>query len=278
MSHCAHSIKNQKVLTAQKPKRTMKAVKTCAIIITLAILLLNLLWYTIFGAGNILIYNEKLPVFSASNTIKTSGIIFQNRPFVTTDHMPDYVWKSFIAIEDHRFNHHFGVDPISMARASVADVKAGHFVQGGSTITMQLARNLFLTHDKTMSRKMKEMVIAMNLEHRYTKKQILSMYLNTIYFGHGQYGIENAANYYFGKTVKANDPNKETINMSEAAILAALPKAPEYYSPYRHLAEAKERQKLVLHKMLDYGIIRKSEMQSALREPIVLNPSPIQPQ
>lgn len=112
--------------------------------------------------------------------------------YVPIDDMPDYAWKAFIAIEDHRFMSHFGVDPAGFTRALWENVKAWEFVEGGSTITMQLSRNLFLTHDKTIIRKLKEMIIAVNLELEYSKEELLEMYVNEIYFGHGKFGIEQA--------------------------------------------------------------------------------------
>ncbi|QKI81562.1 transglycosylase domain-containing protein [Kroppenstedtia eburnea] len=215
-------------------------------------------------------------------TIVTGQILmkdskFPSRPEVTNtvcvsiNDMPENLWKAFIAIEDHRFMSHPGIDPYSVARALWVDLKAGKMVQGGSTITMQLARNLYLSEEKTVNRKIKESIIAANLEILYTKREILEMYLNTIYLGSGSYGVENAANLYFGKTVRNQDKhNLQQINLSEAATLAALPKAPERYSPFNHLRLAKERRNLVLKRMAELGMISEVEMKSAMREEIQL--------
>ncbi|MGG1659783.1 transglycosylase domain-containing protein [Brevibacillus sp. NRS-1366] len=207
-------------------------------------------------AGNIWIDEKKLAAVHEPK----SGM------YVKLDEMPDYVWKAFVAIEDHRFMMHDGVDPVALARAIWIDVSQGAYVQGGSTITMQLARNLFLTHDKTMLRKAKEMAIALQLEQRYSKKELLEMYLNVIYFGHGKYGIGEASAFYFGKT--ANGNGSETISLGEAAILASLPKAPENYSPVKHWQKAKQRQHVVLSRMAELNVIDEGQKQKALREKI----------
>lgn len=190
--------------------------------------------------------------------------------YVRLDEMPDYLWQSFVAIEDHRFMKHGGVDPVALARAVWIDIQAGEYVQGGSTITMQLARNLFLTQDKTMLRKMKEMAMALQLEQRYSKKELLEMYLNVIYFGHGRYGIGEAAELYFGK--KAHG-----VSLGEAAILASLPKAPESYSPLKHWDQAKKRQSLVLGRMEELGVINQLERKQAQTEKVAVVRSVVRP-
>src|SRR5699024_503133 len=162
------------------------------------------------------------------NQLQQAASSNSTQEYVEIDDMPDYVRKAFIAIEDHRFMSHFGVDPAGFTRALWENVKAWEFVEGGSTITMQLSRNLFLTQDKQMIRKLKEMVIAVNLELEYSKEEILEMYVNDIYYGHGKFGIEQAANFYFDKTVRSDDSKKDTITLNEVAMLAALLKAPEY--------------------------------------------------
>lgn len=251
------NVPDKRTHTKKKHRALRKLKKGVAFLLAL-LLVLTAAWSAVIAAGNHLVDETKL------------AAVLNDEAYVPTDAMPDYVWQAFVAIEDHRFMSHLGVDSKAMARALWADVKARSFVQGGSTITMQLARNLFLTHDKTMSRKLKEMAIAIHLEHHYSKEQILSMYLNQIYFGHGQNGIEQAANLYFGKTVRTDDPHKETINLSEAAMLAALPKAPETYSPIKNLELTKERQELVLKRMVQLGIISEADRQSAAAEHVTI--------
>lgn len=188
--------------------------------------------------------------------------------YVCIDEMPDYVWKAFVAIEDHRFMQHDGVDPVALARALWVDLQAGAYVQGGSTITMQLARNLFLSHDKTLLRKLKEIAVAAELERRYSKRDLLEMYLNVIYFGQGRYGIGSAADLYFGK---GGEKGIRTLTVGEAALLASLPKAPEAYSPLKHWEKARQRQQVVLERMAALHMISETEKNKAISEPISLN-------
>ena len=180
----------------------------------------------------------------------------QMAPPVDLDALPDYVPAAFIAIEDRRFYHHPGFDPIGMSRAMALNLKAGRVVQGGSTITQQLARNAFLTQEQTLKRKLLEVVLAFEIESKYTKKQILEMYMNQIYFGQGCYGIQTAAHVYFGKDVK-------DLSLSQCAMLAGLPNSPNYYSPFRSLEAAKYRQGIVLDQMAKYGYISAADAQAA---------------
>ncbi|CAM4372948.1 transglycosylase domain-containing protein [Paenibacillus tarimensis] len=223
------------------------------------VLLLLAVWHSVLAVGGRLTEEQKL------------NAVLNGEHYISINEMPDYVWQAFIAVEDNRFMSHHGVDPRALGRALAEDIKAGGFVEGGSTITMQLARNLFLTHDKTVLRKIKETAIALHLERSYTKEQILSMYLNQIYFGHGKYGIEEAANLYFGKTVRAGDPDRETIRLEEAAMLAALPKAPENYSPLRNPEKAYERRQLVLELMEQHGVITAEEQMEANSRELAVN-------
>ena len=143
---------------------------------------------------------------------------------IDVDRLPSYVPNAFIAIEDRRFRSHFGIDPIGLVRAAVENMSAGHVRQGGSTLTQQLAKNLFLTTNRTFERKMQEAMLAVYLETRYTKDQILTLYLNRVYFGAGVYGIEAAAQRFFGK-------HAEQLTLPEAAMLAGSVKAPAKYNP-----------------------------------------------
>ena len=148
----------------------------------------------------------------------------QMAPPVDLDALPDYVPAAFIAIEDRRFYHHPGFDPIGMSRAMALNLKAGRVVQGGSTITQQLAKNLFLTPDQNLKRKVQELMLAVWLELKFTKKEILALYLNRVYFGAGAYGIEAASQRYFDKSA-------DKLTVGESALLAGLLKAPSRYSP-----------------------------------------------
>lgn len=179
--------------------------------------------------------------------------------FVPLSQLPDYVPQAFVSIEDHRFYHHVGIDPISLARSLLVDLKTQSFAQGGSTITMQLVKNQFLTQDKSLGRKAKEMLMALQIERHYSKDEILEMYLNTIYFGHGTYGLTEAAQLYFDKNLIVED----SLTLKEAAILASLPKAPEVYSPLKNPDKTSERQAIVLKKMEEFGHITQEEMDTA---------------
>lgn len=241
------------------PNRPWKRYLLSSVILTILVAVLSpvmLAW-----AGNIWIDQKKLDHVEQLAT----------GSYVKLDEMPDYVWQSFVSVEDHRFMTHPGVDYYSLARAVWADLQAGAYVQGGSTITMQLARNLFLTQDKTLLRKAKEIAIAFQLEQRYSKEQLLEMYLNVIYFGHGCYGIDAASQLYFGK--KGNGKGAEAISLGEAAMLASLPKSPAAYSPLKHWQEAKQRQAVVLGQMVEQGVITKEQMRQAQTEAIAKKPA-----
>lgn len=174
--------------------------------------------------------------------------------------MSPYIPQAVIAIEDRRFYSHFGIDPIGLARAMYSNLVAGRTVQGGSTLTQQLAKNLFLSPDRTLERKVQEVLLAFWLEHNFTKDQILEMYLNRVYFGSGAYGVEAAARRYFQK------PAKE-VNLAEAALLAGLLKAPSRLSPARNPDLAEERGQVVLGAMQRAGFIDDREATTALTQP-----------
>lgn len=176
----------------------------------------------------------------------------ENRTWVKLQNVSPWMVKAILAAEDDKFYEHAGIRPIAIARALVIDIFHGEAKQGASTITQQLARNLFLSNEKTIIRKAREMVLAIRLERIYTKDQLLEMYLNTIYMGHGTYGIEAASREYFAKP-----PAKLDIN--ESATLAGLVAAPEKYSPYRHKGNSQARKSYVLRRMLDLDWISKGD-------------------
>ncbi len=175
--------------------------------------------------------------------------------------LPPYVPAAFIAIEDRRFYSHAGFDPMGMARAVVSDLATGRPGQGGSTITQQLARNLYLSSERTIERKGQELVYATQLEQTYSKKQILGLYLSRIYFGSGAYGIEAASERYFHKSARR-------LSLREAAILAALPKSPTNYDPAEHPAASAARADLVLAAMVETGAITEAQRARAATAPV----------
>ncbi|MAZ18882.1 MAG: penicillin-binding protein [Ahrensia sp.] len=174
--------------------------------------------------------------------------------------MSPYIPQAVIAIEDRRYYSHFGVDPIGLARAMVTNITSGRLVQGGSTLTQQLAKNMFLSPDRTIGRKVQEVLLALWLEHKYSKDQILEMYLNRVYFGSGSYGVEAAARRYFNKSAR-------DVTLPEAALLAGLLKAPSRLSPARNPHLAEERSQLVLAAMREQGMVSDTEMTAAMTRP-----------
>jgi penicillin-binding protein 1A len=186
----------------------------------------------------------------------------ERRLYTPIDQIPKDLTQAVIAVEDTRFLEHPGLDIVGIGRAAWTNLKKGGRFQGASTITQQLARALFLTPERTYTRKVKELILAIKMEWVLTKDQILEMYLNQIYFGHGAYGIAAATLTYFDKSVTE-------LSLPEAAFLAGLPKAPNNYSPYRNPDLAKSRKELVLRRMIEAGFITKEEAQTAIGE--VLN-------
>jgi len=172
--------------------------------------------------------------------------------------LPPYVPRAVIAIEDRRFYHHFGIDPLGMARAMVTNLRAGRIVQGGSTLTQQLAKNLFLKPERTLWRKFQEAVLALWLESRFTKDEILQLYLNRVYFGSGAVGIEQAAKKFFNRSAR-------DLTLGQAAMLAGALKAPSRYNPLRHPELARKRARVVLNAMVEEGFITRKEAASALK-------------
>lgn len=177
--------------------------------------------------------------------------------------VPKSFVQAIVAVEDAHFFRHHGLDYVGMLRALLTNIWAGGVRQGGSTITQQLAKIMFLTPERTFSRKIREVILARRIEAQLTKEEILDLYLNKIYFGHGAYGIEMAAQSYFGKHVEA-------LTLSEAAVLAGLPKAPNTYSPYADLDRTKRRQRYVLDRMVEEGYITTEEAKSAYSRPLAL--------
>ena len=185
----------------------------------------------------------------------------QMAPPVDLDALPDYVPAAFVAIEDRRYWVHPGFDPIGMSRAMASNLRAGRVVQGGSTITQQLAKNLFLTPDQNLKRKVQELMLAVWLEVKFSKEEILALYLNRVYFGAGAYGIEAASQRYFDKPA-------ERLTVGEAALLAGLLKAPSRYSPVSESERAAGRATVVLNSMVETGTITAAQRDAAVAEPV----------
>ncbi len=174
--------------------------------------------------------------------------------------LPAYVPNAFVAIEDRRFYSHHGIDPLGIARALVADVLRRGASQGGSTITQQLAKNLFLTQERTVSRKLQEIVLALWLEHKFTKAEILELYLNRVYFGSGAYGVEGASQRYFGKSARV-------LTLPEAAMLAGLVQSPSRLAPSHNQDGAQRRAAIVIADMAEQKMISDADAKAALAHP-----------
>ncbi|MBO4262755.1 MAG: transglycosylase domain-containing protein, partial [Clostridia bacterium] len=188
----------------------------------------------------------------------------QSDVYVTIDTLPENVKKSFIAIEDKRFYEHNGVDPRSVLRALKNNLLSSSVKEGGSTISQQLIKNVFLSSEKTISRKLKEIKLTYILENKYTKDEILELYLNNVYFGEGAYGIYEASEKYFGIT-----PDK--LDLCQSALLAALVKAPSFYDPYVNMDAAKSRRDLVIDKMAEQNYIAEDDVKELKKSDIILN-------
>ena len=180
--------------------------------------------------------------------------------------LPRYAPQAVLAVEDRNFYHHVGINPLAVARAVFVNAREGEVRQGGSTLTQQLAKNLFLSSDKTIRRKIQELLLALWLEQRFTKDEILTLYLNRVYFGAGAYGLDAASRRYFGKPADA-------LTLAESAVLAGLLKAPSHLSPDKNALGAGERGRLVIDAMLDAGFITASEARAAAAAPVRIGPS-----
>ena len=185
------------------------------------------------------------------------------RGHVRIDVLPDHLVKAVMATEDRRFYDHWGIDPVGMIRASYRNFRAGTVVQGGSTITQQLAKNLFLEPERTVTRKLEELIYTVWLEQRFSKDEILELYLNRVYLGGGAYGVEAAARHYFGKSAR-------NVTLAQSAVLAGLLKAPSRYAPTRSIRAASARAQVVLANMVDAGFITEAEARTAGRQPLQL--------
>ncbi len=191
----------------------------------------------------------------------------ERRVWIPLKDIPKNLQNAFIATEDDDFYDHWGISPTGMARAAIKNFIYGRAAQGGSTITQQLSKLIFLTQEKTLTRKIKELILAIQIEHKFSKQEILQMYLNQVYFGHGAYGVSAAAKSFFGKRV-------EDLNLAECALLAGLPRLPQYYSPFNHADRAMGRRATVLSRMLDLKYISKKEAKIAKEAPLVQSKTP----
>ncbi|MBS4030358.1 MAG: penicillin-binding protein 1A [Clostridiales bacterium] len=243
---------------------TRLTIITVLVLAVFAVGSLGFLAYTVAGMDEI--PDVEIPLtttfYDRNNEVITTRFE-QNRFEVSLNEVPDFLAEAFLAVEDHRFYSHFGIDLQGLFRAAYRNVRERRFAEGGSTITQQLAKNLFLTHEKTLTRKSQELLLTVQLERKFSKDEILESYLNTIYFGHSAYGVEAAARTYFGKSVG-------DLTLAESAMLAGIPRGPAFYSPWINFESAKRRQNTVLSRMVEQGFITPGEKEDALTQEIVL--------
>ncbi len=197
----------------------------------------------------------------------TGELFLERRTVVPLEEMPELLVQAFIASEDERFYDHVGLDYLGIARALLRNLRAGAVREGASTITQQVVKTFLLTPERRFSRKFREMILARRLEQNLTKDEILFLYLNQIYFGHGRHGVLEASRYYFGK-----DLNE--LDLSEISILAGLPRAPNLYSPRRHPHRALQRRGYVLRRMVEAGMVEQDAAETAADQPLALAPPP----
>lgn len=271
MSDTSHKSNNQillsRVSTARR-KRWMLVLYSCLGLLLVGVLLIaSTVGY---------LYASDLPTSQsqqASELLDRNGKPFSllaagrtlQRSVALKDIAPDVV-AATLATEDRKFYSHWGIDMKGVARAMLVNIEHMSKQQGASTLTQQLARNLYLSHERTWTRKLKEAFYALQMEMKYSKEEILTMYLNTIYYGHGAYGIESAANLYFGKHAKQ-------LSLAESAMIAGIPRGPSYYSPWSNMKNAKDRQKVVLRNMTETGVISAAQAEAAYNETLQLRTS-----
>lgn len=203
-------------------------------------------------------YTTSVPTIIYDSNGEVIDLIYREiREEVEASELPPHVKNAFVAIEDRRFYSHYGLDPVRLVKAALVNLQQGRSAQGGSTLTQQLAKNAFLSHEKKFMRKVKEALITIEIERKYTKDEILQNYLNEIYFGSGSYGIKTASKSFFGKDVNE-------LNLAEAALLAGIPNRPNLYNPRTKLDNSIQRGRLIVRQMYRFGFITKEEEDKAL--------------
>ncbi|WP_409274204.1 transglycosylase domain-containing protein [Neobacillus sp. SCS-31] len=246
------------------------------------IIVLSFLTIVLGLLGSFLFFSKDADISGLKNELDQATVIYDVHEKVASKvtanksegipikEVPEHMKNAVIAIEDHRFYKHNGVDLIGITRAFFKNLMAGSVVEGGSTITQQLTKNAILDSEKTYSRKLKEAFLAREIENEYSKDEILQMYLNTIYFGDGAWGINRAAKKYFGKEAK-------DLTLGESAMLAGLIKAPSALNPYKHLEKAIDRRNVVLGMMAKHGYITNEEADKAKQEKVTLEDKSVDP-
>lgn len=230
----------------------MKALKKTIFVVILVTMSIGLL---VIGNGYDM-YKNAIKETSLSEKVEE---IKSRENYTTLSELPQMYINAVISVEDHRFYKHNGIDLIAIGRATINDIKAMEFVEGGSTITQQIAKNEYFTQEKKITRKIAEVFMAFQIEKNYDKDEILELYINTIYFGNGYYNIKDASLGYFGKLPK-------DMTDSECIMLAGIPNAPSVYNPNKNPELAKQRQKQVINKMIEYKYLTQDEANKVLAE------------
>jgi penicillin-binding protein 1A len=253
-----------------KPNRLEKWIK-----ISIAVAMILITVVSIFGILSYFYFTYNLPSIETLRNYKPSTIscfysddgeligefFSEKREVVSLDRIPHHLIHAFVAGEDARFFQHKGLDYVAILRALFRNIFSGEILQGGSTITQQVVKSLLLSPEKRFARKIREAILAFKMEKYLSKEEILYLYLNQIYLGHGAYGVAAAADNYFGKSI-------EELNLAESALLAGLPQAPSKYSPLNHPEQARKRQQYVLYRMVEVGFINDGQLGVALQMPL----------
>ena len=233
----------------------MKVIKIIIKILFILLLILTSIALLYVGNGYNM-YKKAIETMSIEDKVRE---IQSKENYTEISELPQMYINAVISVEDHRFYKHGGIDLIAIGRAAINDIKAMSFVEGGSTITQQLSKNIYFTQEKKIERKIAEVFMAFEIEKRYEKDFILELYLNTSYFGDGYYTVKEAAEGYFGKEPK-------DMTDSECILLAGIPNAPSVYSPTKNPELAKQRQKQVINKMIKYKYLTQEEADKILEE------------
>ena len=229
--------------------RIVKNIFRSVILLVMSVMLLA--GFTVAGKGYEL-YRDAVEATSLEDKVAE---IRNKEGYTKLEELPQVYLNAVVSVEDHRFYRHFGLDPIAIGRAVVHDIQAGRYVEGGSTITQQLAKNLYFTQEKELTRKAAEVFVALELEKNYTKDEILELYVNSIYFGDGYYTAGDASRGYFGK-------GPEQMNEYESTLLAGIPNAPGRYAPTKSQELAEKRQMQVLRRMKACGYFSEEEAET----------------
>src|SRR5665647_1198643 len=267
-----------KINTYSKDGKKRKSKKGCILSFLIAFIVIACILLLSVGLVALYYYNtvpklenlspsiiaETSKVYAIDGSLLTEFHAAENREIITFDKMSENIKNAVVSVEDKRFYLHQGVDYKRIFGALISDIRTKEYSQGASTITQQYVKNVYFSPEKTLRRKINEALVAIQIERNYTKDKILEMYLNTVYFGSGAYGIEKAAQTYFGIPA-------EQLDVPQAALLAGLVRAPEVYSPFNNLKNAVSRRTVALNLMKEQGFIDEEQFRQADEDPIILN-------